>query len=293
MLKQLTLAMLTSTCLLAAPAIAQDDDTEHFLGGSFSANVAIATDYTFRGISQNSGDPAVSGGVDWASDLFYVGTWASTVDFNDDITDPFTGEQISDGSQLELDLYFGVTPTVGDVSLDFGAIFYVYPGAPQGEDDVFVPLLPTVEQADLAAALGLAPGDALIDFNDQNYVELHAAASYTVGLVDLGFNLTYSPDYYFETGNVLIPDVSVSFPLGQSVPFAGSDLSFAFSANLGYLGFIDNDIPEGAGFGENYFDLGAGVTATWFGLDFDARYIDTFGLAGNGSTGIFTISKSF
>jgi len=141
--------------------------------------------------------------------------------------------------------------------------------------------------------LGLGAGDVLLDFPDQNYTELHVAGTYPVGPAELGFNLTYSPDYYFETGDVLIPSVSVSFPLGGSVPVAGSDLSFAFSSQIGYLAFFDNDIPSGGGFGEDYFDFGAGVTATWFGIDFDARYIDTFSLAGNGSTGIFTVSKSF
>lgn len=292
MLNKIASAAVTSAVLMAAPAMAEDDAGK-FLGGEFSANVAIATDYTFRGISQNSGDPAVSGGIDWASDLFYVGTWASTVDFNDDLVNPFTDEVISDGSQLELDLYFGYTPSLGDLSLDFGFTYYLYPGAPQGEDDVIVPGVLDVDQQALADALGVAAGDVLIDFPDQNYVELKAGGTYPVGPAEIGFNLTYSPDYYFETGDVLIPSASLSFPLGGSVPFAGSDLSFAFSGQIGYLAFLDNDIPSGGGFGEDYWDFGAGVTATWFGIDFDARYIDTFSLAGNGSTGIFTISKSF
>ncbi|WP_299550735.1 TorF family putative porin [uncultured Tateyamaria sp.] len=292
MLKRFVSACGLSALLMGMPAMAEDDAGQ-FLGGEFSANIAIATDYTFRGISQNSGDPAVSGGIDWASDLFYVGTWASTVDFNDDLVNPFTDELISDGSQLELDLYFGYTPSLGDLSLDFGFTYYLYPGAPQGEDDIVVPTALNAAQQTLADALGVAAGDVLLDFPDQNYVELKAGGTYPVGPAEIGFNLTYSPDYYFETGDVLIPSASLSFPIGRSVPFAGSDLSFAFSGQIGYLAFIDNDIPGGAGFGENYWDFGAGVTATWFGVDFDARYIDTFSLAGNGSTGIFTVSKSF
>lgn len=275
------------------PALAQDDNTPTFLGGTFSANVAIATDYTFRGISQNSGDPAVQGGIDWASDLFYVGTWASTVDFNDDLLNPFTEEVISDGAQLELDLYFGYTPSIGDLSLDFGFTYYLYPGAPQGEDDIIVPTTLDMGQQALADALGVVAGDVLIDFPDQNYLELKAGGTYPLGIAEVGFNLTYSPDYYFETGDVFIPSVSLSFPIGSGVPLGGSDVSFAFSGQIGYLAFVDNDVPSGGGFGENYWDFGAGITATWFGIDFDARYIDTFSLAGNGSTGIFTISKSF
>ena len=32
--------------------------------GEFSGNVALSTDYTWRGISQSNGDPAISGGFD-------------------------------------------------------------------------------------------------------------------------------------------------------------------------------------------------------------------------------------
>jgi len=226
------------------------------------------------------------------SDLFYVGTWASTVDFNDDLENPFTGEQISDGSSLEIDFYAGYTPSLGDLSLDFGVTYYLYPDAPQGDDVIEVPGVLDADQQALADALGVSAGD-IIPGTDQNYLELKAGGAYPLGPVELGFNLTYSPDYYFETGDVLIPSASLSFPLGGSVAFAGSDLSFAFSGQLGYLAFVDNDIPDGGGFGEDYWDFGAGITATWFGIDFDARYIDTFSLAGNGSTGVFTISRSF
>jgi len=295
MLRQFTAATLASTCLIALPAFAQSADDASkgkFFGGEFSANVAITTDYTFRGISQSGGDAAIQGGFDWASDLFYVGTWASTVDFNDDLENPFTGEQISDGSSLEIDFYAGYTPSLGDLSLDFGVTYYLYPDAPQGDDVIEVPGVLDADQQALADALGVSAGD-IIPGTDQNYLELKAGGAYPLGPVELGFNLTYSPDYYFETGDVLIPSASLSFPLGGSVAFAGSDLSFAFSGQLGYLAFVDNDIPDGGGFGEDYWDFGAGITATWFGIDFDARYIDTFSLAGNGSTGVFTISRSF
>lgn len=293
MLRQFTFTTLASAALLTAPGFAQEESGPTFLGGEFSANVAITTDYTFRGISQSGSDAAIQGGFDWASDLFYVGTWGSTVDFNDDLTNPITGEEISDGSSLEVDFYAGVTPSFGKFSLDFGVTYYLYPDAPQGEDDIIVPDLLTDDQEDLAEALGVVPGQVLLDFPDQNYLELKAGGTYPVGPAELGFNLTYSPDYYFETGDVLIPSLSLNVPLGGGVPFAGSDISFAVSGQIGYLAFIDNDIPSGGGFGEDYWDFGVGVTASWFGIDFDARYIDTFSLAGNGSTGVFTISKSF
>ena len=292
MLRKHTTALLAGSCLMATPALAQDE-APTFFDGEFSANVAITTDYTFRGVSQTFGDPAIQGGFDWASDLLYVGVWGSTVDFGEGFTDPFTGESVTDAS-AELDFYFGVTPSIGDLGLDFGFIYYFYPGAVQDEDDIIVPDTLSVEQQLIADELGVAAGDVLLDNPDQNYIELHAGGSYPVGPAEVGFNLTYSPDYYFETGDVLIPDVSLSFPLGSAVPFAGSDISFAFSGNVSYLEFLDDLVPDGGGFGESYGTYGLGVTATWFGIDLDARWIDSFAESGNfGSTGVFTISKSF
>ena len=182
---------------------------------------------------------------------------------------------------------------MGDLSLDIGAIFYLYPDAPQGDDDIIVPSVLTPEQQLLADALGVVPDEVILDFPGQNYLELKFGGTYPVGPAEVGFNLTYSPDYYFSVGDVLIPDLAVSIPLGSGFEFAGSDVSLALSGNVGYLAFLDNDIGNGEGFGEDYWDFGVGVTATWFGIDFDARYIDTFSLGGNGSTGVFTVSRSF
>lgn len=77
-----------------------------------SANVALTTDYVFRGVSLSDNNAAIQGGADWNNEQFYVGTWASS---------------LSDG--MELDVYAGFTPTTGPITWDFGIIGYFYPGA--------------------------------------------------------------------------------------------------------------------------------------------------------------------
>ena len=48
-----------------------------------SANVSIASDYIWRGMTQTDGI-AVSGGFDYAAECgFYAGLWGSNVNFND------------------------------------------------------------------------------------------------------------------------------------------------------------------------------------------------------------------
>ena len=86
-----------------------------------SANVALVSDYRFRGISQSNEDIAIQGGFDYAFENgFYVGTWGSSVDFDSDVD--------FDGS-LELDIYGGWGTDIGeDSSIDVGYIYYAYPG---------------------------------------------------------------------------------------------------------------------------------------------------------------------
>lgn len=49
-----------------------------------SANVALTTDYIFRGFSQTEEGPAIQGGFDVTYKMFYAGVWASNLDFGGD-----------------------------------------------------------------------------------------------------------------------------------------------------------------------------------------------------------------
>ncbi len=89
---------------------------------SLSANVSMASNYVFRGISQSSGDPAIQGGFDYShSSGVYLGTWGSNVSWIKD----FQGYQ---NGSMEIDLYGGYRGTAGDVSYDVGVVTYMYPG---------------------------------------------------------------------------------------------------------------------------------------------------------------------
>lgn len=90
-------------------------------GGELSANISLVSNYFFRGVSQTDDGPAVQGGVDFegiGGTGFYVGTWATNVDFGD-------------GTGYGVYLYGGWAPSSDD--LDVGYIYYAYPDNP-GED---------------------------------------------------------------------------------------------------------------------------------------------------------------
>lgn len=101
---------LAQTAPTPAPAPAKSEWTQ-------THNLALATDYIFRGVSQINGDGlALSGGTDLThSSGFSFGLWAANVSFG--------------GSSLELDIYAGYSKTFGDITASVGAISYHYEGA--------------------------------------------------------------------------------------------------------------------------------------------------------------------
>lgn len=91
----------------------------------FSANVALTTDYVYRGISQTDERPAIQGGFDFKHDSgFYAGTWASSISWLHDMSDGG-----APSSSMELDVYGGYRHQFGDFGVDVGLLGYLYPGS--------------------------------------------------------------------------------------------------------------------------------------------------------------------
>ena len=87
---------------------------------TFTGNISLVSDYQFRNVTQTNHDMTIQGGIDFNAGGFYVGTWASGVDFND-----------ASDVNLEVDLYGGYRFDLAGFGLDLGAIYYTYA---DGED---------------------------------------------------------------------------------------------------------------------------------------------------------------
>ena len=83
-----------------------------------TGNIGATSNYLWRGTTQTSGEVAVQGGLDYADDSgFYVGTWASNVDFGD-------------GTSYEIDFFGGYAGEINkDISYDVSYFYYAYPDA--------------------------------------------------------------------------------------------------------------------------------------------------------------------
>jgi uncharacterized protein (TIGR02001 family) len=108
---------------LAVPGVAMAADAAPAPTPLFTANVALVTDYLYRGISQSGGKPAIQGGFDYAhSSGFYAGVWGSSISWIGD-------ENLGSNAGLELDTYFGFKNSFAtDFSYDVGFLRYNYPG---------------------------------------------------------------------------------------------------------------------------------------------------------------------
>ncbi|MCR5876297.1 TorF family putative porin [Phenylobacterium sp. J426] len=204
-MNKLKVSLLAAVGSLAISGVAHAQDEGPV---SLSFNIGSATDYVFRGVSQTDEDPQVFGGVDATlGSIGYAGVWASNVDFGD-------------GTDFEYDIYAGVRPTLGAVSLDIGVIYYGYADQPSGAD--------------------------------YDYWEGKIAASVPAGPATLGAAVFYSPNffgatddawYYEANATYAIPETkfSISGAIGHQYVDGPGDyttwnvgLGFALTDNIGF-----------------------------------------------------------
>lgn len=108
--------ILLATGLVAAAPMAAAEGVADY----FSANVALATDYVWRGVSQTDEGAAIQGGIDFAHPVgVYLGIWGSNVNFPD-----VNGKT----ANIEIDYYGGFAHDFGNgFGADIGLIYYTYP----------------------------------------------------------------------------------------------------------------------------------------------------------------------
>ncbi|AQA17796.1 hypothetical protein BST95_05665 [Halioglobus japonicus] len=183
-----------------------------------SANVALTSDYRFRGISQSDESIALQGGFDLAFDNgIYVGTWGSSVDF--DSNDGFDGS-------LELDYYVGWGMDIGENSaIDVGYLYYDYPGDDGAEGD-YQELYGSFSFYDFT--VGMAYSD---DYYGETDTFFYYYADYSLGLGEnfsldfhVGFNDLEEDGGFLATSEDSYTDYSVAL----STSWLAVDWSIAY-----------------------------------------------------------------
>lgn len=198
--------------LLAGTAAAQAE---------WSANVAMTTDYVWRGSSQSDEGPAIQGGFDWGHESgFYAGTWASNVDWDDETP-------TSDGASVEWDIYAGIGGEFGNgIGWDVGVIRYMYPNSTPDYDwnEIYGSLSYAFNDT-VSASFSIAhSSDALATSEDGTY--------FNVG-VDVAlpqeFGLSFAVGHYdFDNEPMSFTDYT-DYKLALSKSYAGFDFELAYT----------------------------------------------------------------
>jgi len=188
--------------------------------GEIEANVALSTDYIFRGVTQTNNDPAISGGFDYSFDNgFYAGVWASNVDFGDD-------------ASTEIDLYGGYAVEVSEgVELDFGYIYYVYTGESSGLN--YSEFTASISFDDLSFGLVYSPDyfgsdeDAIV-FNVDYSTPIASNLNLDVHAGYIEADAADDVSVIFGEGIAETIDSYVEYSIGLSTTTAGVDLSLKY-----------------------------------------------------------------
>jgi uncharacterized protein (TIGR02001 family) len=173
-MKFLKLALVAAAASVAMGGVAMAEELK------LSYNVGVASDYIFRGVSNTNTKGQVFGGVDTTYGIGYAGVWTSNVDFGTPHPDQ------------EIDVYAGVKPTVADINLDLGVIYYGY----------------TKDK-------NAAPGSF-------SYIEIKAAASKAVGPATVGAAVYYSPEFPGKGGEAVYYELNGSAPIGEKLSLSGA-----------------------------------------------------------------------
>jgi uncharacterized protein (TIGR02001 family) len=196
-----------------------------------AGNVALTSDYKFRGISQTD-TIAIQGGFDLGFDNgFYVGTWGSNVAF---------------AGSLELDYYAGWAGDLSeDVSVDVGYLYYDYPNS--ATEDDYQEIYASVSFYDFTVGAAISD-DYYLESGDFYYV--YADYGFEVGdgfgiSLHIGMNEFSESDSNFA-GAFLSnnADGYIDYSVGISKDYAG------VTWDLSYIG---TDLDEDEYFGT---DLG-------------------------------------
>ena len=226
------LASLAFAAPVAAQTVNPADEVEAETEGpiTFSANVALTSEYRFRGVDLSGGDVAVQGGLDLGHvSGFYVGTWASTLD-NDTVG----------YGDIELDVYGGWSGDVGEgVALDVGVIGYLYPDAGPGDFDYvefYSSLGFTFGPAETTVGVAYAPEQDSLGGTDNLYVDSDVGVGIPNTPVTLTGHLGYTDGFltFTDDGDAfdwsIGAEANIYGPLTLSAAYVGAEGDIAPSA---------------------------------------------------------------
>ena len=205
-----------------------------------TANVTVASNYIYRGLTQTNNKPAIQGGFDYAHESgFYVGNWNSSISWISDSygaqgygnkQTPYTSAGNSVTAPIEMDFYAGFKKELiaEGFATDLGVLQYYYPTSG----------LPKYVQS--SSSLNANSSVAFRQFTGANpsTTEIYAAQNFTFGSTTGFLKVSYAATNLFGIANsagALYPDLTANYDTG----FFG----ITVNAHAGYQ-YVPNNITQ-------------------------------------------------
>jgi hypothetical protein len=180
-------AIAAAASLLTGNVMAEDAPAAAPDPGPVTANVTLASQYRYRGISQTNSLPAIQGGFDYAHESgFYIGNWNSNISW---ISDGYganssAASAVSVSAPIEMDFYAGYKTEVTEgLTLDGGVLQYYYGNKGLSAATTYTGASQTAYQGSTYSgrqASGQSP----------NTTELYIAATYGIAMFKYSYALT-------------------------------------------------------------------------------------------------------
>lgn len=203
-----------ATPVVATPTVVAPVATEAPSDFTTSANLALTSNYVWRGMTQTSNSPAVQGGIDLGYKGLYAGVWGSNINFGSE-------------ASLESDFYGGYKGELAGIGYDLGYIMYAYPhdSTNLNFEEVYFGLSKSIGDVGLNAKYYKAIQAAR---DPKDYWE--TGASYAL---PAGFSLAGSYGDYEDIGS--------NYKVGVSKTLDKFTLGVAYTDFKGDVGFNDED----------------------------------------------------
>lgn len=243
---------------LPAKIYAKAPPVEQFNPWDIAFGLGVASNYTFRGVSQSNRQPSVSAYFEprynITKDLqIYAGVAGNSISF-------------TNRASMELDGYVGIRPTFGAASFDFGFWYYGYPGGQ------CIDATHGGGQLCEVGAAALQNGNFMK--KDVSFYEGYAKFNYAfTEAFTAGASVNYSPNFLNFGAEGTYAAVTAKWTVPAM--FGPTDVGTYISGEYGrqWLGTTDvfygwTKLPS-----YNTWNIGIGFTYKVFTLDI--RYVDT------------------
>lgn len=183
----ISMAIASSTAATLLPTTVQAE---------FSANIAAASNYMWRGVTQTDNAAAIQGGIDFSVDSgLYVGTWGST---------------LGGAAGYEQDVYFGFAGTASSIDYDIGYIYYAYPIQDKAD---FSEVYGSIGMSGFTAGVNYSVSEAA---DNADTGDIYMFGSYSADLSEkTSFGITIGNQSFAEKGSDSYSHIQASFSAGD------------------------------------------------------------------------------